>query len=183
MSYLKQLRICSKIIEIYHESANKQHRWDRIFAISKHIRFYNSIFRQIWWMYYKAQHPLNKFFCCGTTIFLGGCCSHSKMSWSTASRNYQRLVFLKGNLDFLKWQRVAQRAYERGVQGVHRTRAQASGGPGSRGPEEFTLPHQVFLFRPPPSNFEWRPFFFALHLILGKKWVQIWVKTFFLLLA
>ena len=31
------------------------------------------------------------------------------------------------------------------------------------------------------TKFEWRPFFFALHLILGKKWDEIWVKTFFIL--
>ena len=47
ISYRKHLRICGKKIEIYHKSTNQQHHRDRS-AISKKIRFYDSMYRQIW---------------------------------------------------------------------------------------------------------------------------------------
>ena len=48
ISYRKHLRIFGKKIEIYRKSANQQHHWDRFFAIFKNIRFYDSMYRQIW---------------------------------------------------------------------------------------------------------------------------------------
>ena len=48
ISYRKHLRICGKKIQIYRESAKQQHPWDRFLAISKKLRFYGSMYRQIW---------------------------------------------------------------------------------------------------------------------------------------
>ena len=69
---------------------------------------------------------------------------------------------------------VTGRAWREGVQGVHRTWARVQWDPGSGGPEELRLSRQVLdqiFFLPCPSSIP--EFFFALHLILGKKLDQI----------
>ena len=68
---------------------------------------------------------------------------------------------------------ITGRACERGVQGVHRTWARKSWGCRVK----FWTKFFFSLALHPSLNF----FFFALHLILGKKLDQIWEKTFFLL--
>ena len=57
---------------------------------------------------YKVQNPLTKFRCCGAITFLGYTAILTAKRACLTSRNFQRLVFLKGNLDFLKWQGVVQ---------------------------------------------------------------------------
>ena len=48
ISYRKHLRICGKKIEIYRKSANQQHHLDRFCNFKKKLRFYDSMYRQIW---------------------------------------------------------------------------------------------------------------------------------------
>ena len=114
--------ICGFAVKKLKSTANPQINsiTEIVSAISKKktfIRF--SVSTDLGWCISPVQHPLTKFLCCGTIISQRCYYSYSKMSFLTAkntfekkwvglrSRNFQRLVLVKKNLDFLKWQRVA----------------------------------------------------------------------------
>ena len=72
ISYRKHLRINGKKIEIYRKSENQQHRWHRFFAISKKIRFYDSMYRQSWTeVFIKYNTPLTISFAVELLFFMG----------------------------------------------------------------------------------------------------------------
>ena len=96
-----------KKLKIYRKFAKQQHRWNRFFAISKKKTFLRcnvSIYFR--GCNYIVQHPLPSFVAVKQLFSMGAAILSAKRA-SLKSRYFQRLVFLKGNLDFLKWQGVA----------------------------------------------------------------------------
>ena len=94
-----------KKIEIYRKSTTSL---GSFLQFPNKKRFYDSMYRQIWvdvFLNYNTLSPsssaVERLFPRGAAILTA-----SWVGWR--SRNCQRLVFVKENLDFLKWQRVAQ---------------------------------------------------------------------------
>ena len=55
--------ICGFAVKELKSTANQQHRWDRFFAIFKVIRFYDSMYRQIWVdVFIKYNTPLQSYY-------------------------------------------------------------------------------------------------------------------------
>ena len=81
ISYRKHLRICGKIVEIYHKSATSITRI--VSAISKKIRFYDSMYRQIWVDVFLNYNNLSltSSVLLWNNYFPEFCYSYSKMSW------------------------------------------------------------------------------------------------------
>ena len=79
--YRKHLRICGKKIEIYRESANQQHHWDRFCNFQKNTFLRFNVLTDLDGCISKVQHPLTEFLCCKTIISQRCCYSCSKMIW------------------------------------------------------------------------------------------------------
>ena len=73
--------ICGKKIEIYRKSANQQHHWDRFCNLQKNRYLQFNVSTDMGGCISNVQHPLTKFFCCGTIISQRCCYSYSKTSW------------------------------------------------------------------------------------------------------
>ena len=103
ITYRKHLRICSKKSK---STTNQQHHWGRFCNFQKKKRFYAPMYRQIWvdvflnhYTFSPSSSVVKRLFPRGAAIFTA--------KWvGVRSRNFQRLVFVKENLDFLKRQRV-----------------------------------------------------------------------------
>ena len=78
ISYRKDLQICGKKIEIYRKSTTSLGSFLH-FQKNTFLRF--NISTDLGECIYKVQNPLTKFLCCEMIIFLGCCCSCTKMSW------------------------------------------------------------------------------------------------------
>ena len=81
ISYRKHLRICSKKIEIYRKSANQQNQWDRFCNLQKNRYLQFNVSTDLGGCISNVQHPLTKFFSCGTIISQRCCYSYNKTSW------------------------------------------------------------------------------------------------------
>ena len=99
--------ICGKKIEIYRKSANQQHHWNRFCNFQKNTFLQFNASTDLGGCISNVQHlsprssAVERLFSRGAAILTA--------KWvGLRSRNFQRFVFVKENLDFLKWQRVAQ---------------------------------------------------------------------------
>ena len=100
ISYRKHLRICGKKLK---STANPQinNITGIVSAISKKIRFYNSMYWQIWVDVFKVQHPLTKFLCCGTITSRKCSYFYSKLVWHKVQK-LPTSCFCEGKLRLLE---------------------------------------------------------------------------------
>ena len=111
ISYRKHLRISGKKIDIYCKSTNQQHHWDRFCNFRKNtfLRFNVSTGLGGCILKYNTLSPTSS----AVERLLSRGAAILTAKWvDLRSRNFQRLVFVKENLDFLKWQRVAQNDFD-----------------------------------------------------------------------
>ena len=97
-----------KKIENYRKSTTSL----RSFMQFQKIRFYDSMYRQIWVDIFLKYNNLSPSSSAVERLFPSGIAILTAKLVGLRSRNFQRLVFVKENLDFLKWQRVAQNDFD-----------------------------------------------------------------------
>ena len=73
--------ICGFAVKKLKSTANQQYHWDRFCKLQKNRYLQFNVSTDMGGCISNVQHPLTKFFCCGTIISLRCCYSYSKTSW------------------------------------------------------------------------------------------------------